>query len=265
MIDTMGDRMKLYEGMEAMRILTPRLPIIIRADGRAFHTFTRGMKYPIDMDLHNAMVATMKALVDETDACIGYVQSDEISLVLSDEKDPMFGGRPMKLASVVASLATAVFNQEIHKAYPDKPLATFDCRVWAVPSRDEAANAILWREFDATKNSISMAARSVVSDAKLMGLNSSQKQDVLMENGINWNDYPAFFKRGTYARRVTFQRKLTADELEALPPMHNARKDPDMLVTRSEVREIDMPVFSKVENRVGVIFNGEEPRLCQDC
>lgn len=264
MIDNMGDRMKLYESIEAKRVLVPRLPIIIRADGRAFHTFTRGMKYPIDSDLHNAMVQTMKALVDETDACIGYVQSDEISLVLSDEKEPMFGGRPMKIASVVASLATAVFNREIHKAYPDKPLATFDCRVWNVPNRDEAANALLWREFDCTKNSISMAARSVVSDARLMGLNSSEKQDVLMEHGINWNDYPVFFKRGTYARRVAFERKLTQEELDKLPPRHNARNNPDLLVTRSEVTEVDMPVFSKVTNRVGVIFNGETPVVEND-
>ena len=85
-----------------------------------------------------------------------------------------------------------------------------------------------------------------------------------MEHGINWNDYPVFFKRGTYARRVAFERKLTQEELDKLPPRHNARNNPDLLVTRSEVTEVDMPVFSKVTNRVGVIFNGETPVVEND-
>ena len=168
MIDKMGDRLKYYEGIEAGRVLIPHLPICVRVDGRAFHTFTRGMERPYDIKMSNSMIETMKYLVEKTDACIGYVQSDEISLILSDVKDPMFGGRVQKLTSVIASMATAKFNQEIHKFYPDKPLAEFDCRVWNVPSRTEAANTILWREFDATKNSIYMAARAYYSDKQLL-------------------------------------------------------------------------------------------------
>ena len=133
MIDKMGDRLKQLEGIEAGRILIPNLPICVRVDGRAFHTFTRGMKRPYDIDMSNAMIETMKYLVEKTDACLGYVQSDEISLILSDRKEPMFGGRIQKLTSVIASMATAKFNEVIHKTFPDKPLAEFDCRVWNVP------------------------------------------------------------------------------------------------------------------------------------
>lgn len=263
MIDKLGDRMKLYEQMEAGRKLMPGLPICVRVDGRAFHTFTRGMKRPYDEDMSAAMIETMKFLVEQTDACIGYVQSDEISLVLSDIKAPMFDGKIAKLNSVIASMATAKFNEVIHKSYPTKPLAFFDCRCWNVPSRTEAVNNILWREFDATKNSISMAARAVYSDKQLLGKHSAEKQDMLMEKGINWNDYPVFFKRGTYARRVVTTRKFTEEELDKLPEHHEARKNPDLLITRSTIETIDMPVFTKVINRVEVIFDGADPIIAE--
>lgn len=261
MIDKMGDRLKMFEGIEAGRILIPNLPICVRVDGRAFHTFTRGMNRPYDERMSKAMIETMKYLVKKTDACIGYVQSDEISLVLSDTKEPLFGGRVQKLTSIIAAMATAKFNDEIHKSFPDKPLAEFDCRVWNVPNRTEAANTILWREFDATKNSISMAARSVYSDNQLLNKNSSDKQEMLWQKGINWDKYPVFFKRGTYARRVVIERKLTPDELKDLPEHHEARKNPDMVFTRSEIKEIEMPIFSTVENREAVIFEGAEPKV----
>lgn len=261
MIDKMGDRLKMFEGIEAGRILIPNLPICVRVDGRAFHTFTRGMNRPYDERMSKAMIETMKYLVKKTDACIGYVQSDEISLVLSDSKEPLFGGRVQKLTSIIAAMATAKFNDEIHKSFPDKPLAEFDCRVWNVPNRTEAANTILWREFDATKNSISMAARSVYSDNQLLNKNSSDKQEMLWQKGINWDKYPVFFKRGTYARRVVMERKLTPDELKDLPEHHEARKNPDMVFTRSEIKEIEMPIFSTVENREAVIFDGAEPKV----
>lgn len=259
MIDKMGDRMKLYEGIEANRVLIPGLPICVRVDGRAFHTFTRGMERPYDKAMSTAMIDTMKYLVEKTNACIGYVQSDEISLVLPDNIDSIFSGRIQKLTSIIASMATAKFNSVIHVTFPNKPLAEFDCRVWNVPSRTEAANTILWREFDATKNSISMAARAFYSDNQLHGKNSSQKQDMLMEKGINWNDYPVFFKRGTYARRSVVERKLTDIEISELPPMHEARKNPDMTFTRTSIDIIDMPIFSTVTNREDVIFNNATP------
>lgn len=259
MVDKMGDRMKLYEGIEANRVLIPGLPICVRVDGRAFHTFTRGMERPYDTAMSDAMITTMKYLVEKTNACIGYVQSDEISLILPDDKDSLFNGRIQKLTSIIASMATAMFNSVIHVSYPDKPLAEFDCRVWNVPNRTEAANTILWREFDATKNSISMAARAYYSDKQLFGKNSSQKQDLLMEKGVNWNNYPVFFKRDTYARRNVIERKLTDVELSKLPPMHEAYKNPDMTFTRTSVDIIEMPVFSTVVNREEVIFDGAEP------
>ena len=119
--DKFGDRMKMYEGIEAQRAFMPGLPICVRIDGRAFHTFTRGMQRPYDKAMADAMIETTKYLVQQTYACIGYTQSDEISLVLRDDAEPLFGGRISKLTSVLASMATAKFNEVIHKTYPEKP------------------------------------------------------------------------------------------------------------------------------------------------
>lgn len=264
MKDGLGDRMKLYEGIESDRILLPRLPICARLDGRAFHTFARGLNRPYDERLSSMMIETTKYLVETTHALIGYTQSDEISLIFapSDKKsESFFGGRPMKMASVLASIATAKFNDMRATLLPKKQLATFDCRIWNVPSLDEAANTLLWREWDASKNSISMAASAYYSPSQLHGKNGSEKQEMLHQVGVNWNDYPAFFKRGSYIRRESFTRGFTADELSKLPEKHAAKLNPGLLITRSEVREIDMPIFSKVINRNGVIFFGESPTV----
>ena len=86
---------------------------------------------------------------------------------------------------------------------------------------------------------------------------------MLMSKGINWNDYPIFFKRGTYARRETFEIRLPKDEIEKLPPKHECRANPEKLIIRSEIRLIDMPIFSKVLNREEVIFEGAVPRTAE--
>ena len=104
-----------------------------------------------------------------------------------------------------------------------------------------------------------MAARAYYSDMQLHGKNGSEKQDMLMEKGINWNDYPAFFKRGTYVQRKVVERALTAEEWEKIPEKFKQKVERDTPVKRSEIQVIDMPIFSKVVNRVDVVFNGEKP------
>src|SRR5581483_5540743 len=99
----------------------------------------------------------------------------------------------------------------------------FDARVWNVPSQDEAANYFLWRERDARKNSVAMAAQSVCSHRELQNKNGSDMQEMLFQRGINWNDYPPQFKRGTFVRRKLVERPFTAAELEKLPAGHEAR------------------------------------------
>ncbi len=268
MKDDLGNRMKEYEMAEAGHRLMPRLPICARIDGKRFSRFTEGLARPFDPRLSRLMIDTAMHLVEETVALVGYTQSDEISLVWHDD-DPkaqsFLDRRVQKLTSILASMTTAYFNSNLAAALPEKAgvPALFDCRVWAVPNRDEAANVFLWRELDATKNSVSMAARAHYSHAEIVDRDNAQMHELLFQKGVNWNDYPAFFKRGTFVRRQSTERSFSVAELDALPPQHAARRNPNLVVTRTALAELDMPSFGKVLNRVGVIFEGEAPRTAE--
>jgi tRNA(His) 5'-end guanylyltransferase len=267
--DDFGDRMKAYEAMETARVLDRDVPIYARIDGRSFSSFAHGMRRPFDLRMTAAMVGTMKHLVGETHARIGYTQSDEISLVWScdsPERQPLFGGKVHKLTSVLASMAAASFASEIRLAFEPEvserllaALPHFDCRVFSLPSKTEAANALLWRAMDARKNAVSMATRSVYSAKQMHGKDQSAMRAMLADKGIEFEDYPASFKWGTWARRVTFDRGFTAEELARIPEKH--RPPPDSVVARSEVRTIAMPEFHRVSNRVAVVFDGASPLI----
>jgi len=259
-------RMKLYEGAEAGRRFMPKLPILARLDGRSFHSFCRGLKRPFDEDFKKLMVSTTKFLVEETNAIVGYRQSDEITLLWYSD-DPksqvFFDGRIMKMTSTLAALATARFNRKLSHYLPDKAhlMPTFDCRVWQVPTLEEAANVFLWREQDATRNSIQAAGQAHFSHKQLHGKDTKDIQEMLFqEKGINWNDYPAWAKRGTWVRRERVVRPFTTAEIEKLPAKHEARRNPALQVERWETREfVLMCRFAAVRNRVEVVFQGAAP------
>ena len=265
----LGDRMKLYEGIEARRRFLPLLPICARIDGKRFSKFTQGLARPYDERLSRLMVEVTRHLVEDTGARVGYTQSDEISLLYYSDSlhsQVFLDGRVQKMTSILAAMATARFAALLPERVPEKAgsLALFDCRTWVVPSRDEATNVFLWREQDATKNSIAMAAHHYYPRSELHGKNGAEMQEMLFQKGVNWNDYPAFFKRGTYVQRRTVSRPFTADEIARLPPMHDAHKNPDLVIERTVIQEIDMPPVGQIRNRVAVLFNGEPPRLVRD-
>jgi tRNA(His) 5'-end guanylyltransferase len=264
--DDLGDRMKLYEMAEAGRKLLPLLPALARLDGRAFHQFTRDMERPFDSAMSRMMIDTARWLAQETVASMVYTQSDEITLAwLAPRFDSQifFDGRIQKMCSVLAALATAYFNRLLLERLPAlaERLPVFDCRVWNVPNTEEAANTFLWREKDATKNSVAMAARHYYPHEELESKSGSAMQELLWQKGVNWNDYPAFFKRGVFIQRRTVRRPFTIVEIEQLPPMHEARRNPELVVERQEYVELDMPPFGQVTNRVEVIFAGAEPQV----
>ena len=268
MKDDLGDRMKLYEGAEAGRRLMPLLPVLARIDGRAFHSFTRGMARPFDADFSACMVDTTEALVRDTGACMGYTQSDEITLAWhadNHKSQIWFDGRVAKMTSQLAAQATLIFYRAVLERMPQyaERLPTFDARVWSVPNRAEGANVFLWREWDATKNSVSMAAAAHYSHKQLHGKNSPQKHDMLFAAGVNWNDYPDFFKRGTYVQRRTVSIPFSAEELDFLPEKHEARKNPALIVERQVCTVLGMPPLGTVTNREAVIFDGAEPATAQ--
>jgi tRNA(His) guanylyltransferase len=262
-----SDRMKFYERLVADHKLMPLVPVCARIDGRAFHTFCKGLKRPYDERISKLMAETCKFLVLQSNAKIGYTQSDEISLVwYSDDwkNEIFFDGRVQKMTTQLSALASVCFNRMLPEMLPEKAdkLPTFDARVWTVPNLTEAANYILWREQDATKNSISMAAQAVFSHTALHGKSGSEKQEMLWQRGINWNDYPDFFKKGVYfARRSTSKpfSQLSEEEKASLPPKHAARTNPDLVIKRSGIVEIPLPPLGKIGNREAVLFEDAAP------
>lgn len=222
MIDKIGDRMKSFYEDRSKTFLTRRMPVIIRIDGKAFHTFTKGFEKPFDEVLNKAMQETMKYLCENIQGCVlGYTQSDEITLILIDYQtlttEAWFNYNVQKMCSITASMATLVFNrffhaehikwvavtkmnsinyriQSAHNTSIEKG-AMFDARCFNIP-KEEVANCLIWRQQDATRNSIFSAGQKYFSHKELQNKNSKEIQEMLFQKGINWNDYPITFKRG---------------------------------------------------------------------
>lgn len=266
--DDLGDRMKKYEKLQDVRLM-PCVPAIARIDGRNFHTFCKGLERPYDARLSIIMQTLLLELMVETCALAGYTQSDEISLLwYSDntKKQIFWDGRVNKMVSDLSAFTSIHFHKLVAESIPEKRVqigektTRFDARVFSAPTPDEAANYFRWRELDATRNSISMAAHDNYSPSEVFGKSSSEQQEMLFKKGINWNDYPVFFKRGVFAQRHAVVRPFTDDEIELLPEHHPARADRSMVITRSEIttRDLAKP-FSKMVNPVSFLFTGENP------
>jgi tRNA(His) guanylyltransferase len=222
---TLGDRMKRLEMEEAGRRMMPCLPIMARLDGRAFHTFTKGLERPYSSSFTFCMIETAAALVEEFKADLAYTQSDEISLFWKND-DPFapmqFDGRFQKWTSLLAAEASVAFSLSLRDHLPEKAptrktRAKFDCRVWQLPNLSEVYHAFLWREDDATRNSLQMAAQSHYSQKELHKAASPKLHDLLHAKGVNWNNFPAYFKRGTYIARRKYEREMTQAELDNIP------------------------------------------------
>jgi tRNA(His) guanylyltransferase len=258
MNDSLGDRIKRYEEAETGRRFMPLLPLYARIDGRSFSRLTKNMTRPYEPNMSRVMIETTKYLVEETNASVGYTQSDEISLAWRNDNpnsQMFFDGKVFKITSVLAAMATARFNQLAVVALPyhmKGQLPVFDCRAFQLPNLDEAANAILWRVQDATKNSISMAARAYFSHNELQNKSGAMKQEMLFQQGVNWNDYPQFFKEGTFVKRITEAVDLTPEELENIP--ENKRLKDGEKYYRHFIREMNWPRFGTIANKVDVLF-----------
>ena len=230
--DDLGNRMKtFYEQIPKTRLMR-RTPVVIRIDGKAFHTFTRGFKRPFDDVLIKTMQETAKYLCENIQGCsLAYTQSDEISLLLIDyqrfETSAWFDYEIQKMTSISASMATMAFNRifndlvreyrfnngenfdlstkegeekhyllQAYKSSMDKD-AMFDSRVFNIP-REEVTNYFYWRQLDASRNSVQMVGQANFSHRELQHKSCNDIQDMLMiQKGINWNDFPTYQKRGS--------------------------------------------------------------------
>lgn len=250
--DPFGDRMKAYERANDARLT---LPVIVRIDGRGFSKFTKGMDRPYDVRMSRAMIETTKYLVDESHAKVGYTQSDEISLVYyKAEGEIFFASKLQKMVSVLASMAAAKFARVCPDGYEHR-LPHFDARAFSVPSKNEATNAILWRVLDARKNAISMTAQAHFSHRELQEKSQKDMLRMLDAIGVEFHRMPAFFRNGTFVRKLTVERVLTDDELDKIPPSYW----PTGPVMRSELREVSEHFFPDVRNRIEFTFDGADP------
>lgn len=261
---TLGDWQKWLEKNFSPEIMIPTLPVVIRLDGNNFSSWSKKLTKPFDSNLTDLMVDLTKFLVNETNAVIGFHQSDEITLILysDDRKSSIYNdGKKQKILSKLTGKAVQYFNEKRPLYLPThNKVANFDCRIYQTPTLHDACMSLQWREHDATRNSIQMLGRSVYSDEEIFKLNTSQIQHKLMlEKNINWNDLDARFKRGTYVRRVKTSKPFTELELKTLPPNHNAHKNANMVIERNIISVVDMPIFSTVVNKIRVVFDGEEP------
>lgn len=260
--ETLGDLHKKYESRHPPERLMPGLPVVARLDGRSFHTFTRGMDRPFDANLAKSMLETAKYLVDQTQATMGYRQSDEITLIWANQdvtKSLLFDGRTQKLLSTLAAMSSVKFNEQVAINLPEysSRLPVFDCRVMQYPTQELAASNLAWREADATRNSLTMLAHAHYSTKELHKAGFTQKHDMLHAKGINWAHMPDVFKRGVYVRRAKFLKTLTVAELASIP----VSRRPIGPVERSIVQELVMPPVPQIVNWIEVVFEGAEPVL----
>lgn len=215
MTKSLGDRMKGYEN--AYRHYLPmRMPVMLRIDGKAFHTYTKGLERPWDYELEECMNKTAQALCENIQgAQLAYIQSDEISILLHNYKkltsEAWFDNNLQKMVSVSASIATATFNQAASCLLPSKGLAMFDSRVWVLPEV-EVCNYMIWRQQDATRNSVSMLAQSLYSHKELQNKKFNELQEMCFQKGHNWNDVPTDRKRGRCVVRCQIEDNWYIDK-----------------------------------------------------
>lgn len=261
-----------YEEIPKTRLMR-RCPVVIRIDGKAFHTFTRGFKRPFDDVLIKTMQETAKYLCENIQGCsLAYVQSDEISLLLIDyqrfETSAFFDYEIQKIVSISASMATMAFNRlfitnhdkwgkcdlaaqdlngsndeveaflKLEDAYAKaiKVGAMFDARVFNIP-REEVTNYFYWRQLDASINSIQMVGQANFSHKELQCKSCNDIQDMLMtQKGINWNDFPTYQKRGSCVVRNRIV--LESDSVREKCILRDSKQDENNWIV-----DKDIPIF----------------------
>lgn len=272
--DCLGDRMKEYENI-SRNYLTKKIPVIIRLDGKAFHSFTKGFIRPFDSLFIQTMQETMKYLCENIQGCVfGYCQSDEITLVLTDyatiKTDAWFGYNIQKMASISASMATLAFN----KAFENKVEwfriknklngikdadttewnvyikylqavekgAMFDARCFSIP-KEEVANCLIWRQQDCTRNSIQSVGQANFPQKALNKKSCNNIQDMLMlEKGINWNDFSTVEKRGTCCiKQLVEVGQVSSMELE---PTN------EPIYRNKWILDTEIPIFTQDRNYI---------------
>lgn len=269
----LGARMKTYERV-TRNFVTQGVPKVIRLDMRAGHTFCGGLKKPFDEVFSQSMIAATKELCKKIPGVrMAYTQSDEISLIINDvtergQLDCFFNGNISKMISLSASICTLAFNKKFAELYDELPedekpryskgvwAGQFDSRVFCLPSVQEVQNYLIWRQQDATRNSIQMVGHANFSDKEMHKKNTDEIQDMLFkEKGINWNDFPVKYKRGTLIVKERYMKDTEVPNRGLVS------------AERSRWTEFEIPILTKDKTLVpalyeyGVLKDGKIVRL----
>lgn len=270
MHDPLGDAMKALERASAPDAFPAENPIYARIDGRGFSRFTRGMMRPFDPRMTDAMKRTTLNLLSATGAKAAYVQSDEISLVWdgnSETGEHFFGGKPFKMCSVLAGLATACFTNALIEcgnglaAFLSR-LPHFDARVVSLPDRATAAEMVAWRGQDAARNAISMLAQSRYSHKSLQGVSTREMRERLKADGVSTADFPPSAMHGALILNRT--RMIPLNETVRMQIPAAKRPSADHLFKRTVPVVFDQRHPGQITNLVDVIFEGDDPATAQD-
>ena len=199
--DTLDKQMRKFE-QSLDRTMLEGIYVVARLDGHGFTRLTKkewNLEKPFDIKFRDAMIQTTKHLMDCGFRMIyGYTQSDEISM-LFHLKDDTFGRKERKLVSILASEASVAFSMNTGHA------AVFDNRLVPLPNADNVIDYFRWRQEDAHRNSLNShcywtfrKAGVSADDAqkRMSGISNSEKNEILFEHGINYNDLPFWQKRG---------------------------------------------------------------------
>lgn len=250
------DRMVAYEKEFTSQKIDPSLPFVIRLDGHRFSKFTKGTHNPYDYNLHNAFVNTTKLIMKEYDCTIATTHSDEISLlfypeknVLTDKwKELIYAGRIQKMISIAASYCTMQFNRCLKEIFKDKKDqyieqsedskedgktaagrfynrvmdgdAYFDCRIFQMPNEADMFSYLFWRSsIDCRRNHVFKLARMHFSNKQLHGVNVKQMIEKLKEKGVDWEDEPVCFKRGTFFKKM--KKEMPKDQEDIIRYEYN--------------------------------------------
>jgi tRNA(His) guanylyltransferase len=253
MFDPLGDRIKSYE--KAAYAQTVKQPLVVRLDGKNFHSLTSGLDKPFDQSFCNLMDEVAIQLINFTNADFVYTQSDEITLGFFNNKegDILFGGKIQKMTSVLASKATLEFNGRQERRYENIGLGLFDARAFYVPSINEVINSYVWRLQDGRRNSILSYSMHVFGKKQIHGWTTGACLDALCENETPWSSLSERFKYGSFYKFVTSEREFTTDELSSLPEKHEARTNPNLKVKVRTLQSFSPPqTFSEAKELLNV-------------
>jgi len=236
MPQSLEERMKGYE----QKIKLPEnLPVIIRIDGRAFHTLTRSMEKPFDSGFIDLMNDVATTLCKEVQNCrMAYVQSDEINLLVYQKRDahPWFGNEIQKITSITASVATSAFSRWFTNNTNRNAKIAFDSRAFIIPP-DDVANYFIWRQLDWMRNSIQMLARSYFSHSDLKNVSTIEMHELLLSRGVDWNEIQPRLKHGRTAIKIK--------SMEPLDEEYNIGEEPEFYERTRWTIDDNIPIFTK--------------------